>query len=420
MLTLQEAARSAQSAIQHCDQLAAISEYPNGILRQYLTEQHQAANQLTAEWMSQAGLQTWQDEVGNQWGRLPSAQPGAKRLLLGSHLDTVPDAGRYDGILGVMLAIEVCKLIREKGIKLPFHVDIVGFADEEGTRFATTLIGSHAIAGNFKPSWLQLIDKDGVSLATALEHFGCAPDQVKLAQINSNDLMAYLEVHIEQGPVLEANELSLGIVTAIAGAKRANITFTGHSAHAGTTPMNLRQDAVSGASEFIYTTEQYVKTLKNQEVATIGQVQAYPGATNVVAGSVKISLDARAQNQDDLDALTDNLQSLAKTICQQRNLNFDWQWTHDANAVQCAPELQDLFALSCQKHQIDYIKLPSGAGHDAMAVAAVCPVAMLFIKSPGGISHHPDEAVDITDVSKALTVFFTSVIDLESYYVSKE
>ncbi len=404
------AAKYSERALSRCKILSEISEMEGGILRQYLSKEHKACNLTVSDWMTEAGMTTWQDSVGNQWGRIVSANPNAKRLIIGSHLDTVPNAGAYDGILGVLLAVELAALVTELQIELPFHLDVVGFCDEEGTRFATTLIGSKALAGEFSPDWLALTDVNGVSMEQAMTEFGLTPNDYSSSALKPEELIAYWEAHIEQGPVLESVDQALGVVTAIAGAKRAIISFIGHSGHAGTTPMHLRKDSLAAAAEFIVSIEQLAKNSKNGEVATVGQIEAKPGATNVIPGKTLMSLDIRAQNAPDLDALLSDIRSSVEKIVEERNLAFDWQWTHQAGAVDCDSEIQQLFKSACVANSEDSPFLPSGAGHDAMAIAKVCPIGMLFLRSPKGISHHPSESVIDGDVTKALSILYTALI----------
>ena len=406
------AQQHAHQAVENCHILAAVSEMDGGILRRYLTPQHNQCNQQVAGWMQQAGMRTWQDEVGNQWGRLTSSNPDAKRLIIGSHLDTVPKAGAFDGILGVMIGIELAKLARDNDLQLPFHLDVVGFCDEEGTRFATTLIGSKALAGEFQSQWLSLEDSDGITMANAMRDFGLDINNVNHAALDKDDLLGYWETHIEQGPVLESLNQPVGIVSGIAGAKRASITFKGLAGHAGTTPMHLRQDALTAAAEFIVAVEKYAKQCQNQQVATVGKIESSPGATNVIAGECQVSLDARAQNSEDLDALVSQLRTCATDIGEQRNVEIDWRWTHTADAVECDGSFRAMFETAATENGLKASALPSGAGHDAMAVASLCPIAMLFIRSPGGLSHHPDEDVINGDVAAAISTLYTALTAL--------
>lgn len=409
LLSRELAVKYSERALSRCQRLSEISEMSDGILRQYLSKEHQQCNLMVSGWMANAGMITWQDSVGNQWGRISSTNPNAKRLIIGSHLDTVPNAGAYDGILGVMLALEVAALVTENELDLPFHLDVVGFCDEEGTRFATTLIGSKALAGQFHSDWLGLTDINGISMEQAMVDFGLNPNDYQLSALKSEEMIAYWETHIEQGPVLESLNQALGVVTAIAGAKRAVISFIGHSGHAGTTPMHLRKDSLVAAAELIVAIEQLAMGCTNGEVATVGQIEAKPGATNVIAGYTAISLDIRAQNAQDLERLLSKIQQQAGVITERRGLTAKWQWTHQAEAVDCDDAIQALFKSSCSMNGEGSPFLPSGAGHDAMAIATVCPIGMLFIRSPKGISHHPDEAVIDNDVTKAISVLYSAI-----------
>ncbi|MDM7861339.1 allantoate amidohydrolase [Alteromonas sp. ASW11-36] len=401
--------RHGKRAIERCLALSRISEMDGGILRQYLTVKHAEANQQAARWMQQAGMTTWQDEVGNQWGRLASSDPAAKRLIVGSHLDTVPNAGAYDGILGVMLAIELADLAHQQSVELPFHLDVVGFCDEEGTRFGATLIGSKALAGDFNANWLELTDEHGTTMADAMTVFGLDPLKVQDAALDPTELLAYWETHIEQGPVLEAQQQAIGVVTAIAGAKRALVSFKGRAGHSGTTPMHMRQDSLVAAAEFICKVEQSAAQCSNSQVATVGYIDAKPGAVNVIAGKTTLSLDVRAQQDSELDQLLHSIEHHAQAIAEQRNLTLEWQWTHAAAAVACDQHIMQTFMEACARNDESIALLPSGAGHDAMAIATKCPVGMLFVRSPGGVSHHPSETVVEEDVARVLAVMYSAL-----------
>lgn len=402
----------AQKALEYCLALSQISEMEGGILRQYLTDKHKAHNEQTAVWMQQAGMQTWQDAVGNQWGRLAAADKDAPRVILGSHLDTVPNAGAFDGILGVMIAIQLAAYFRDQNISLPFHLDVVGFCDEEGTRFGVTLIGSCALAGSFNPEWLEVEDENGIKMREAMDYFGLAPDDYRQAALPSDDILAFWEVHIEQGPVLEAKDLSVGVVTAIAGARRGYLRIVGTAGHAGTTPMSLRQDALCAAAEITLAIEKRAKECADDRVATVGEFGVKPGAVNVIAGSAVVSLDVRSQYDEKRDELIEVIAAEVDVISAKRNVDVEWQWHHQAEAVPCREAFQTLLASACEQNNLPVFYLPSGAGHDAMAMADLCDVAMLFIRSPRGLSHHPDEAVISTDVTDATAVMATALNDL--------
>jgi allantoate deiminase len=407
---------SARSVLERCDELAAVSALPDGYIeRTYLTVEHKAANALVAQWMIEAGMDsTWQDAAGNVCGRLEGAQPRLPALLLGSHLDTVPQAGRYDGILGVLIAIDVAARIGASGARLPFALEVVGFGDEEGSRFGATLLGSRALAGTWDPSWWGLTDADGVSLREAYAAFGLDPDAVGRAARRAQDVIGYLEAHIEQGPLLEERGRALGVVTSVAGARRMLITVTGRAAHAGT-PYALRRDALAGASEAVLAIESLAPELGL--IATVGRIGAQPGAVNVVAGSVTFSLDVRAASDAARDDGLAALLEAAGRICARRELSLSVERTHAAETVHCDPGLRAVLARAAAAvGQPDPLELFSPPGHDAMAVAALTRVGMLFIRCAGGVSHHPEESVLEADVALAIDAMHAAVLDLAEGY----
>ncbi len=421
MVITETFSHSAQRLLQRCDQLAQFSALSDGILRAYLTPQQRQANEQVQQWMSEAGMTTWLDSVGNQWARYEGIEPGLPALILGSHLDTVPYAGRYDGILGVLAAIELVALLHEQKKRLPFAIEIVGFCDEEGTRFGSTLIGSKAVAGGWSDEWLTLKDDSGITLAQALTDFGLDPKLCHRAARVKKDVIGYWELHIEQGPVLEAEDLPVGVVTGIAGARRGNIRTSGQAGHSGTTPMHLRRDALAGAAEIIIAIEKIAKRFGSDVVATVGQIFARPGAVNVIAGDALLSLDVRSQNDVVRDQVIDAINEAVETIVARRGLTYSWSQTHSASAVLCDTQFQANFAEAIEnttRHALATKFLPSGAGHDAMAMADLCPVGMLFVRSPGGISHHPDEGVIPQDVAFAMSVMAASLDQFARNYSS--
>jgi allantoate deiminase len=374
----------AKKVMDWCDQLAAISSNPENISRFYLTPEHKRCNTLVAQWMQEAGMETWVDAAGNLCGRYEAQDACAKTLILASHLDSIPNAGAYDGILGVLIAIAVVEQLYQNNIALPYAIDIIGFGDEEGTRFGSTLLGSRAVAGTWNPDWWKLKDRNGISLQQAFIDFGLEPENIQSAARNPDDLLAYLEVHIEQGPVLEDENLALGIVTAIAGARRFAIEIQGYAGHAGTVPMPMRKDALVGAALGIVLVEDVAKEFN--VVATVGKIECGPGAVNVIPGHAKFTIDIRSGD----DQLRD------------RNLTASWNEIHNAPAVVCADWMQSLQASVLCDMNLNPYKLMSGAGHDAMAMADICDVAMYFVRCKGGVSHHPDESVTLEDVALAI------------------
>ena len=401
----------AQLLLDRCDELAAISSRPDALERVHLSPEHRAANDLVAGWMREAGLKTWQDAAGNQCGRLEGAEDGLPALLLGSHIDTVPDAGRYDGMLGVVLAIQVVSRIRDSGIALPFALEVVAFSDEEGTRFGTALIGSRALAGTWHDDWWNLADKDGITLFEAFQDFGLDPARLPGAFRRPEELVGYLEAHIEQGPILEDADRRLGVVTSIAGARRFALSITGKAGHAGGTPFDRRRDALVGASELVIEVERISK--QRGVIGTVGRLQAFPGGVNVIPGLVEFSLDLRAEFDDDRDESIRLITEAAHEICERRGLGFHATEIYRADAVRCDIGLRDAVAAGIRSTGDEHpLAFWSRAGHDGMAVVAVTPVAMLFLRCKGGISHHPDEAVKKADVAAALDAYEAAVREL--------
>lgn len=400
---------AAERVMARADALAAISETPDALTRVYLSAQHLQANQLVGEWMRQAGMTVWQDSVGNICGRYEGAQEGAQAVLLGSHLDTVRNAGRYDGMLGVLTAIEVVDSLHQQGRHLAQAIEIVGFGDEEGTRFGITLLGSRGITGTWPQGWLETCDAGGISVAQAMVQAGLDPARVALAARHQDDFSACLELHIEQGPCLEQEGLALGVVEAINGARRLSCRFTGEAGHAGTVPMNHRKDALAAAAEWMVFIEHATLQQGGNLVATVGELRCLPGAVNVIPGEVALSLDIRGPQDAPLDALLAELLAQAQTIAARRGLSFSAEEFYRIAATPCDARLQDLLGQAVESVQGRSLSLPSGAGHDTIALAERWPVGMLFVRCKGGVSHHPAESVMAEDVALAIEAFGRAV-----------
>lgn len=391
---------SAEKVMQWADKLATYSAMQGGLTRAYLTPEHKQAHQQIAIWMKEAGLESWQDSVGNQWGRKSAADPLLPTLIIGSHSDTVANAGKYDGNLGILLAIEA--LHQLQGVDLPFNVDVVAFADEEGTRFNTTLIGSSATAGCFQSDWLAVQDNQGISMAQAMTDFGLNPDLAGTDNREPEQTLAYLEVHIEQGPVLENQDLAVGVVTGIAGAKRYQFKLLGMAGHAGTVPLGLRRDALCGAAQMISAIEAFA--IEHNIVATVGKCDLFPDAVNVIPGEVHFTVDIRSQDQAVLDDCCAKLLVQLVDIAQQRQLQLSHEMLYQAEAVLCSDDLQKSWSEVVQKNIAQpACHLSSGAGHDAMVMTKITDIGMLFVRCEKGISHHPKEQVLEQDVAIALT-----------------
>jgi len=397
---------SAASVLERCARLGGISEEPGRLVRRYATPAMREANDLVAGWMRDAGLHVHEDAAGNLVGRRDG--PG-KTLLLGSHLDTVIDAGRYDGPLGVVGAIAVLERFWDRA--LPFAVEVVGFADEEGVRYPTAFLGSSALAGRFAPGWLDLRDAEGTTMAEALRAFGGDPGAIASAARRPEDLLAYCELHIEQGPVLERRGAPVGIVTTITGQTHAEVCFRGEAGHAGTVPMNARRDALAAAAEWMLAAEAVARR-RQGTVATVGRIGVEPGARNVIPGVARMTIDVRhTSNAVRREAIAD-LRAEAQRIAAGREVDMDWEAHGETAAVPTSPDLADRLADAVEAAGHPPERLPSGAGHDAVTMSSLTDVAMLFVRCERGISHNPAEAVAEADVAVALDVLERFVGDL--------
>lgn len=410
-------ASAARRVMARCEELARVTATPGTIERVYLSPEHARVNRLAAEWMRELGMTTRQDAAGNQVGRLASVgEPDAPALLMGSHLDTVPDAGRFDGIVGVLMALEVVRLIRrvdDEGVAsspLPFALEVIAFSDEEGTRFGKALLGSSAVAGQWDPSWWDLTDADGTTLREAFREFGLDPGRIGEAARRPESLVAYLEAHIEQGPELDRAGLPLAAVSSIASARRFQLVVKGEARHAGGTPYDMRRDALLGASEAALAVERICRA-EHHIIGTVGQLEAFPGAVNVVPGEAHFSLDLRGEFDDNRDRTWTAISAELDAIMGRRGLRWRAREVHSAPAVFCAPLLQDVVRAGIGG---EAPTLFSRAGHDAMAIGAITGVGMLFLRNPDGISHHPDEAVSGADVAAGIRALAEAVLHVGS------
>ena len=387
----------AEKVIARCKRLASITETPGSTCRTFLSIAMRECYRVVGDWMEAAGASVSIDAAGNLRGLYPAAQTGAPRLLLGSHLDTVPDAGAYDGVLGVVLAVSLLETLEDR--KLPFAIEVIGFSEEEGVRFGAPFIGSRALCGKLDNELLNRTDTKGVSVRTAIENFGLKPAEISKAAMK-NDSLAYLEFHIEQGLVLESLGIPIGVVEAIAGQTRGEFTFLGRANHAGTTPMNLRRDAMAAAAEWILEVEHVAKMEKGL-VATVGRIAAMPNAANVIAGQVRLSLDVRHKSNAVRIRTVDFLAVQAEEIAHRRDLTVQRKILLNQPAVSMDPFLMGQIEQAAGNAGCAAHRMVSGAGHDAMILAEKIPTAMIFLRTPGGISHHPSESVGVEDVAKA-------------------
>ncbi len=401
------------------EELGAMTEVPGTVTRTFLTAQHRAAAHCVLAWMRDAGMEASIDAIGNVVGRYEGAQPGLPALLLGSHLDTVRDAGKYDGILGVLTAIACVAALHRQGERLPFAIEVIGFGDEEGVRFQSTLLGSRAVAGTFDNAVLERKDADGTTLRQAMFSFGLDPAAIPMAARRRGEVLGYIELHIEQGPVLEAENLPVGIVTSIAGGTRATLEVVGQSGHAGTVPMQLRRDALTAAAEMIVDIEWRARNNPGL-VATVGRIAAAPGATNVIPGKVAFSLDLRAADDATrLAAYTDVL-AAAHAIARRRGVTLALDRTLDSPAVACSDWLMAEIESAIVALGLKPLRLASGAGHDAMALASLCDVGMIFVRCKGGISHNPAESISATDAETGARVLYEVLRQLQRRELSAQ
>lgn len=389
-------------AVARCDALGVgpYSDMAHGLYRGYLTKAYAAAQEALAGWMAQAGMAVRRDAAANLIGRYEGTLPGAPTLLIGSHLDSVRDGGRYDGPLGIMLGVEAVATLQQNGQRPPFPIEVIAFGDEEGSRFPAAMLTSRAVAGTLALDALDLVDADGVALA----HAGVNLSNYLSAARAPGSTLAYLEAHIEQGPVLEAEGLAVGTVTGIAAQLRYQAIVRGMAGHAGTSSMPLRRDALAGAAEMILAIEGIARADASDLVATVGRIEAMPGAPNVIAGEVRFTIDIRSGDAARRDRAAEAICDALAGIADRRDLDFAIQRVHDLPASPCNVALMDLMdaAIAAVGHPVR--RLVSGAGHDAMVMAALCPTAMLFIRCRHGISHNPAEHVDPADVDVALQV----------------
>lgn len=395
----------ARAIMERCELLGSYSEESGRLTRRFASGAMRQVNETVKRWMHAAGMNVEEDNLGNLVGRYEANHGGAKTFLLGSHLDTVRDAGKYDGPLGVMIALACIERLHSRRLRLPFAIEMLAFADEEGLRYNHAYLGSKFMSGALDPNVLNLTDGEGISMAEAIRSFGGNPHPsgFRIARWRSEELLGYCEVHIEQGPVLEARNLPVGVVSAISGQNRFNVSFIGEAGHAGTVPMSLRHDALSAAAEFVLSIETLAQ-INPGLVATVGQISVQPGATNVIPGKVTLSLDVRHQEDEVRAIACYQLQETAREICNKRTIALDWQLLQEHKTIPCSQDLTDLLEQAIVSLNYPLLTLPSGAGHDGVIISRLTDIAMLFVRCRGGISHNPAEAVAIEDVDVALHV----------------
>jgi allantoate deiminase len=396
------------------DALAAISAEPDRLTRLYLSPEHRRAAQLVGEWMRRAGMTVRMDAAGTMHGLLPAGRAGprsGRRLLIGSHIDTVVDAGRYDGNLGVVAGILAVEEIRARGIDLPFALEVLAFGDEEGVRYPQTLTSSSAIAGIVDPAVLDMTDAQGKPMRSALAEFGADPDRLAAEAYLRDDVVGYLEVHIEQGPVLEAAGKPLGVVTAIASQGRYRVHIRGEAGHAGTVPMRLRHDALAAAAEMVLAAEEIAATGGHGLVATVGELTVRPGASNVIPGETRFSLDVRAGDDATRAAAVAEIRNRIRRIDARRGVVTGMETVLEKPVARAAPRLREAIAAAVEDLTGEPpIALMSGAGHDGQAMVNLTDIGMIFVRCRAGISHNPLEFVEIADLGLSVEALVRTVI----------
>lgn len=401
-----------REVMQKLDQAAEHSEPSAGVTRLFCTKEHAAVATLIRQWMAEAGLQSELDDAGNIVGRDAKALAGEPSLILGSHQDTVVDGGKYDGMLGVVLPLVCLRHLREAGVDLPFGIEAVAFGDEEGTRFQSTLVGSRALAGINQREALQAKDADGVTLGQALESFGCDPAKIPAIARDPQKALGFVEVHIEQGPVLENEDLPVGIVTAMTGIERHSVTFRGKAGHAGTVPMDQRHDALVAASHAVAAIDELFQSTRDL-VGVVGKLEVRPNAVNVIPAEVAMTVEVRSPDDAVRLQARETLREIVKSAASRGRAQVEIEQTYEAQGVACAEWLMQALEQAAETNGIRPHRLFSGAGHDGLAMAQLCDIAMLFVRCRDGLSHHPDESITEADAGQAAAVLLSFLQQLE-------
>jgi len=398
--------RFGPAILERADALAAITERPGMLARSYLTPQHRQAGERIRGWMREAGMQAEFDALGNVVGRYEGTNPRAPAVLTGSHMDTVVDAGKYDGLFGVLAPIACVADLHARGKRLPFPLEVVAFGDEEGVRFGTSMMGSKALAGRLDAAVLELKDAAGVTVREALAAFGGDAGALAGLRRSRDAIRLYVETHIEQGPVLLEEGLAVGVVTSIAGSSRARVGVRGEAGHAGTVPMAMRRDALAAACEMVLALERHCRASSGRVVGTVGKLAvAQGGAINVIPGDVEFTIDVRSGEDALRRAAVAAIEAALREVAAARGVALEWTPLQELAAAPCDPAEQERLAAAIQAHDLPVRRLPSGAGHDAMQFAGLVPIAMLFVRcGNGGISHNPRETLAVEDAEVATAV----------------
>jgi len=394
----------AEKILQRINELASISEDKTCITRTYGTKAFIEGRNKVEQWMKDAGLKTRIDNIGNIRGRFQSKKTKAKTFVIASHIDTIINAGKFDGPLGVLMGLDIVEQLIQSKTVLAFPMELIGFCDEEGCRFHTTYLGSKVVAGSFDEGILKVKDESGISLREVIVQNGGNVNNLSKDAIAKKDWMGYFEIHIEQGPVLYEKNIPVGVVAAIAGQRRIEIKFAGEAGHAGTVPMDMRKDALTGAAEFIIAAENFAKANKKDVVATVGKLHITNSASNVIPGEAIFSLDLRSPDEAKLSSLYNAIKKMARDICKKRSIVMEWNLIQQTKPVVCDKRMIKLLKRSIEETGFEPVGLISGAGHDAVAVSEVSPVGMLFVRCFKGVSHNPMENVELKDIAAAIKV----------------
>ncbi|MBW6390103.1 M20 family metallo-hydrolase [Billgrantia antri] len=400
-----------QQLMARLDDAARHSQPGPGVTRLFCSDEHRAVLELIADWMRQAGLSPELDASGNLVGRNERARQGERTLIMGSHQDTVAEGGKYDGMLGVALPLQALQALKEAGTELPYGVEVVAFGDEEGTRFQSTLIGSRALAGTFDPESLNARDADGVTLGEALKAFGGNPQEIPHLARRPEAVIGFVEVHIEQGPVLEQRDHALGVVTALTGIERHRMVVMGKAGHAGTTPMPGRRDALVGAAEMVVEADRILNATDDL-VGVVGKLEVRPNAVNVIPAEVNFTLELRSPHTGLREQGRREVLEACQRLAQARGLELSSERTYQAEGVDCADWLVEALEQACRGCEEPAERMFSGAGHDGLAMHGLTDIGMLFVRCRDGLSHHPDEAISVEDAGRATQVLMRFLTDL--------
>ncbi len=405
----------AEKIINRIDALAALTDEPGMISRVFGTPAFVSASNMLVNWFNEAGLSTRVDNIGNVRGRLSCSTANAKTFVIASHFDTVINAGKFDGPLGIVMGLDIIEHLIAEKIELPFNIELIAFSDEEGVRYHSTFLGSKVVTGTFDETLLSKKDNKDITLSQAIREIGGDVAKIAGDKIPVSDWLGYFEIHIEQGPILYEADIPVADVSAIAGQKRATITFVGEAGHAGTVPTSMRKDALCCAADCILQLEYYAKTHASI-VATVGIINISNAASNVIPGNVQFTLDVRSQDEDMLDTAWHDIQSLVTDVGHKRNIETQLQLIQSSLPVKCDYTLNFLLKRAIAELGYEVKELVSGAGHDAVPISAVSPVSMMFVRCYKGISHNPAENVENKDIEAAITVAGHFIQHLIKYY----